>query len=322
MQYVDFSIRQYERLLDAALAGGYEFLTVRDYLLTDENELPERFVIMRHDVDRRAELSYAMANAEAVRGISATHYFRTYTFDGPEARRLVDMGHEVGYHYEDLSKTRGDVDAAHERFAENLEAFRAFVPVDTVCAHGSPLSPQHNASMWEDGPSLESYGLMGEGAYSIDTGRNSTDDLRYISDTGRDWNVEVDGWGTLHSTDGVAEMLEAGGHPHIYVLAHPGRWSHTRRGMAHRIAWDLAAESAKAAVKYPKTVIRTVTRQGGVPGLIPSSGSEESTPAEKPVAEPATAENVLVENAPVEDATESVDAESQTPSDPVTQTAD
>ncbi|QCJ46577.1 hypothetical protein [Haloprofundus sp. MHR1] len=315
MRLVDFSMRQYERLLDAALVGGYEFLTVREYLLADEGELPERFVIMRHDVDRRAELSYAMANAEAVRGISASHYFRTYTFDGPEARRLVEMGHEVGYHYEDLSKTRGDVEAAHDRFARNLETFRAFVPVDTVCAHGSPLSPQHNASMWEEGPSLESYGLVGEGAYSIDTGRNSTDELRYVSDTGRDWDVEVDGWGTLHSTAEVAEMLEAGGYPHLYVLAHPGRWSRTRRGMAHRIAWDLAAESAKVAVKFPKTAMRTVTRQSGAPGLIPtasdSASTPEETPAEEPAAEASAAGGAVDEN-----------ADSEPRSDPVTRTAD
>jgi hypothetical protein len=69
------------------------------------------------------------------------------------------MGHEVGYHYEDLSfawaklKAQGAGHRAQgkelkkelaelgiESFKKNLEMFRSIVPVKTICMHGSPVS--------------------------------------------------------------------------------------------------------------------------------------------------------------------------------------
>lgn len=76
---VDFTFSAYERLLDAALDAGYEFLTVADYLAADR--LPERFVVLRHDVDRRAAKSRAMAELERDRGVSATYYVREHLLD-------------------------------------------------------------------------------------------------------------------------------------------------------------------------------------------------------------------------------------------------
>lgn len=38
-------------------------------------------------------------------------------------------GHEIGYHYEDLVKARGDHGAAHDRFAANLTHFREYADI-------------------------------------------------------------------------------------------------------------------------------------------------------------------------------------------------
>ena len=47
---------------------------------------------------------------------------------------------EVGYHYEVLSKAKGDYEKAVELFEQELKEFRKIVDVKTICMHGSLLS--------------------------------------------------------------------------------------------------------------------------------------------------------------------------------------
>ena len=54
----------------------------------------------------------ALARLEADRDVPTTYYFRTSTFSPDTAAEVERLGHEVGYHYEDLVKTRGDFEAA------------------------------------------------------------------------------------------------------------------------------------------------------------------------------------------------------------------
>jgi hypothetical protein len=107
MNAIDYTFADYENLLDAAVNAGYELLSVEKYLRA--TELPERFIILRHDVDRKAANAAIMAKCEATRDIEATYYFRTSTFDPELIQTIADQGHEIGYHYEDLSQTDGQL---------------------------------------------------------------------------------------------------------------------------------------------------------------------------------------------------------------------
>jgi len=147
----DFTFETYGALLDAGLESGYSFLTVREYLATDDEDLPEQFVILRHDVDRKPENALAMARLEAMKDVPSTYYVRTIdkTFQPKLIKELEALGHEVGYHYEDMDRADGDVDAAHESFRAELARMRALVSVDTVCMHGNPLTAHDNRDMWD-----------------------------------------------------------------------------------------------------------------------------------------------------------------------------
>lgn len=125
-----FTFDDYDDLLATAAGAGYEFLTVREYLARES--VPERFLVLRHDVDRKAENAYKMATLEAERGVSSTYYFRTSTFEPTMARAVERLGHEVGYHYEDYVRAGGDLDEAHERFDRSLRWFRHVCEVDTI----------------------------------------------------------------------------------------------------------------------------------------------------------------------------------------------
>lgn len=245
MNLVDYTFRAYEDLLDAAINAGYVVLPVVDYLRADE--LPERYLVLRHDVDRKVGTAVAMATREATRGIRATYYFRTNTFDPVTVKQLADHDHEVGYHYEDLAQTHGDVQAARQRFAHNLNRFGEYVTVETVCAHGSPLSPVTNTKLWDNLPS--EHGLMGEAYRSIDVGADSQDGLRYLSDTGRTWRTSG-GIKDVETTGDLIAALESEEYPHIYLLAHPCRWARNRAELTERLVWDLGAETAKTATGW------------------------------------------------------------------------
>lgn len=245
MNVLDYTVSHYERLLDAALRADREFLTVREYLETQTP--PDGHVVLRHDVDRKVENALTLARLEAERGVAATYYFRTSTFDPEVVTEIADLGHEVGYHYEDLAATRGDRAAAKRRFAENLTEFREVADVKTVCAHGSPLSAQHNPDLWDGRlDELAEYGVLGEAYLSIDV--ESVSDLQYLSDTGRTWHAELPGVGLVETTSDLIIALGSDSCPNLYVLAHPSRWTRSRAELAEMVAWDVTAEIAKSTV--------------------------------------------------------------------------
>lgn len=262
----EFSYDRYADLVDAAVDGGYEFLTVREYLRREDH--PERFVILRHDVDRKPENALDLARIEADAGVDATYYFRAAeaTYE-PEIFEAVEaLGHEVGYHYEDLDRTDGDVAAAHEAFAANLSRFREHVTVDTVSMHGNPLTPHDNREMWtgggerddgvegdraDDHPTFTDYDLLGEVYLSVDF-----TDVTYFTDTNRTWYDEktvVDDWPVgangksvqVQTTSDLIDLVTAGDLDRLYLLAHPDRWTDSATERAFEVAKDAVFNAGK-----------------------------------------------------------------------------
>lgn len=250
----DFGFDDYERLLDAIEAGGHEILRVRDYVRRD---LPRRFVVLRHDVDRRAGHADRMAELEARKGITSTYYLRTSTFTRERAERLRELGHEVGYHYEDYVDANGDLERAHALFGANLREFRRVVPVETVCMHGNPLSPHDNREMWtaNGAPGLDEYDLLAEAYLSMDFG-----DVTYFSDTGRTWRDgplkikdhtmgEGEKSVSADATSDLVELFRDGDVERACVLAHPERWADSLSGRVVSVTTDRAVNLVKRGMR-------------------------------------------------------------------------
>ncbi|MEM4782595.1 MAG: hypothetical protein QXG03_13675 [Halalkalicoccus sp.] len=254
MNVRDFTFDHYGRLLDAALDSGYTFYTVDEYVRGDEHESPH--IVVRHDVDRKIGTARSMARVEAERGVPTTYYFRTSTFRPDLVAERRDLGHEVGYHYEDLVKTRGDFEAAHERFSRNLTSFREHADISTICPHGSPLSPHHNLDMWRGDRMIEDYDLLGEAYLSVETASDDPGKPSYVSDTGRDWGTAVSDFGRISTTDDLTAAIESDACERLYLLVHPGRWSRHPAEQAQRVAWDLAAEFGKTAARTAHSIGR------------------------------------------------------------------
>ncbi|MGM0540052.1 MAG: hypothetical protein ACQERT_12720 [Thermodesulfobacteriota bacterium] len=141
---------------------------------------------MRHDVDKFPANALKMAELEHNLDIPASYYFRAVLESWDEAviRKIAGLDHEVGYHYENLSMFKGDMDKAFADFEVNLERLRKLVPVSTVCMHGSPLSRINNLDLWKKYDYRE-LDIIGEPYLDVDYNQ-----VFYITDTGRKWNNE------------------------------------------------------------------------------------------------------------------------------------
>ncbi|HAF30100.1 MAG TPA: hypothetical protein DCG75_13750, partial [Bacteroidales bacterium] len=121
-------------------------------------------------------------------GIHGTYYFRILpkSFKPEIVKKIADLGHEIGYHYDDLAVCKGDYPKAFERFQKNLHILRTLAPVQTICMDGSPLSKFDNKHLWQK-YDYKSLGILGEPYLDIDFNK-----VFYLTDTGRRW----DGWKT------------------------------------------------------------------------------------------------------------------------------
>ena len=143
-------------------------------------------VILRHDVDARPMNALNCARLEKKMGITGTFYFRITpgSYDEAVIREIHRLGHEIGYHYEELSSVRGNFEKAIRLFEQNLAKLRRLAPVETICMHGSPLSKYDNRKLWEKYDYRE-YGIIGEPYLDI-----GFDKVYYLTDTGRCWDGE------------------------------------------------------------------------------------------------------------------------------------
>jgi len=224
----DFTFKAYSALIDHLKESGYQFLTFEDICSSPENV--EKWCVLRHDVDRLPWNAVIMARIEYEKGLRATYYFRVAkeAYNENVIRSIVQLGHEAGYHYEDMDLASGDVDIAFESYKKNLNHFRDFYPVRTICMHGSPMSKYDNRSVW-DKYNYKENGIIGELYFDIDY-----TEVFYITDTGRHWNnSEISVRDKVNSSFTINiphsktlfELAEKGKLPNkIMINTHPHRW--------------------------------------------------------------------------------------------------
>jgi hypothetical protein len=138
-QMPDFCLHDYDRLVRALLGAGYALGPVE--------ELPrlraDRAVLLRHDVDLHIPGIERVAEIECDHGVAATyfvpltlHFNPFYPENRAVLRRLVEMGHRIGLHY-DLNSYPRDRMAALEHLDREVNALSALLEtkVEAICMH-------------------------------------------------------------------------------------------------------------------------------------------------------------------------------------------
>jgi len=175
----DFTYDTYSGLIASLKKAGYVFLPFIDFISNGSDG--EKCIALRHDIDRLPENALKMARMENTAGIKASYYFRIVkeSYDEDIIRQIAELGHEIGYHYENLTTCGGDLRLAIDDFRLNLEKLRKLYPVNTICMHGSPLSKWDNRDLWKK-YDYRDYGIIAEPYFDIDF-----DEVFYLTDTGR-----------------------------------------------------------------------------------------------------------------------------------------
>ena len=116
---LDFTLNSYKLLLEKFQQHNYAIVAYEDFI---QKPPSKKLVIMRHDVDKYPDNSYWSAKAEKEIGARATYYFRIVkeSNDPETIRAIADLGHEIGYHYEDLTLADGDIKKAIDLFEKHL----------------------------------------------------------------------------------------------------------------------------------------------------------------------------------------------------------
>lgn len=232
---MDFTTRKYKELLLSLQQQGYQFITFEQYCT--QNKPTGQWVILRHDVDRKPQNSLATAQIEHSLGIRASYYFRIVPDSNqPEyIRQIAALGHEIGYHYEDMAIANGNAEKAFLHFQQQLAYFRQFYPVRTICMHGAPTSQWDGRELWKQ-YDYRSVNIIGEPYFDMDFS-----EVLYLTDTGRCWdgyNVSVrdkipvyqDEWVkqglVYHTTNDLIRAIQVGQTPRrLMITTHPQRWT-------------------------------------------------------------------------------------------------
>lgn len=262
---MDFTLKKYEKLLNALKPAGYTFQTMTDFF---QHPL-QKSIILRHDVDARKLHSLKFAQIQKEMGIKGTYYFRmvSKSYDETVIREIEAMGHEIGYHYEDMDFAKGDLQMAIQLFEKHLKKLRKVADVKTVCMHGSPLSRYDNRDLWKQ-YDYRDYDVIGEPYFDIDF-----DKVFYLTDTGRRWDgskysVRDMAWvpdaskykvsvktsrinrgflqKNFHSTDEIIAATQDNRLPHrVMINFHPQRWTN------QKLLWtqELLLQNIKNIVK-------------------------------------------------------------------------
>jgi hypothetical protein len=246
----DFTLKIYKKLIKVFIEKGYTFITFEEYLKNPLNY--SKVVILRHDVDKRPVNSLKTAQIENELGIKGVYYFRIVKESNhPEIiKAIAKLGHEIGYHYEDLTLAKGDTDIAKKLFGENLNYFRRYYPITTICMHGSPMTKWDNKDIWEH-INYKQYGIIGEPYFDLDFNL-----FQYLTDTGRRWDgdkVSVRDkvcskyYSHVRTTDQLMGQINGNAlSDKLMLTIHPQRWDDSI------IAWyiELYGQSFKNIIKY------------------------------------------------------------------------
>ncbi len=244
---MDFTQKIYTQLLTELLKNDYSFQTFEKFVARPH----KKAVVLRHDVDKLPKNAVDLAKIESSLGIQASYYYRIVKQSNvPQLIETVrDMGHEIGYHYEDLTLAKGDKEQAIKMFEKNLQYFRKYYKVTTACMHGSPLSKWDNRLIWEQ-YNYKDYGIIAEPYFDVDYNQ-----VFYITDTGRNWNnssisirdkvdsvFDIEIKSTKHLIDlANHELLPE----QLIINTHPQRWFNPGVGWLN----ELILQSIKNQVK-------------------------------------------------------------------------
>ena len=208
----EFLLANYERILEAALNSGYEFLSF-DQIGKEQGPLS---CLLRHDIDSELLHCNQMMDIEKELGIKATYFVMTrstaYNLFCVEAmkqiERILSDGHRLGLHFMGELCEGDDTEIILEKVLNEVRwlEIEFGAPVNAISFH----QPTKNIldSNFEIPSLCNTYN------------KNQTHPYFYVSDTNMSWLHE-------HPLDIFLNQI----YPRLQLLIHPIWWTETLQGL-------------------------------------------------------------------------------------------
>ena len=239
-----FDDRTYWRLLDE-LARTHRPVRFADL----ERSAPDRYFILRHDIDYSPAAGLRLAREESKRGVQATYFLLVgclyYSLLDPEyagvPREIGELGHEIGLHYDVntfVHLPRGRWEALLQSQARLLEDL-AGVPVRAIAMHQPGLN-NHDPFRVSTAGFVNAY----DDAYFKE--------MPYVSDSCRAFRDA--GW----------DLLTGPSRPDRFQLAlHPINWAEADRGR-EEIFEGVHTTAARRLDTAKEVLLAQIARHEGV----------------------------------------------------------
>lgn len=234
---MEFSLESYKEIILDLQERGFYILQPYDVGLFEESDdLPEKAVILRHDVDMGLHASLEMAELEQSLGVRSYYFFQLtspfYSLLSPDSLQIFDMirmqGHGVGLHYDPSSTFL--VTELIDMFATISEQSAGFFPISLH--NPSVTEPEAFAKALDD---IDAYGFPNPTRMN---GPEIMDHFYYWSDS------------LMIPRRPLSEVVEE--QNHLQLLFHPEQWVNGVED--YRQAFDMAhiknvmaTEQAKSA---------------------------------------------------------------------------
>lgn len=206
----NFSLKNYKRSISTGISSGYKFFKLKDHNTAQDNELS---VLMRHDVDTQLLIAESMSKIENDLGVKATYFFRFHAHsynpmkinDARVIKRISDLGHEIGLHYEPDYYSM--IDSSLENgLKREIEILQEICKKEVVSV--APHEPTRTNSFRLEDSIVKNLRLENQ-AYDKTILKNN----KYISDSSCHWR---EGSMLFHFSEKIYKNL--------YVLTHPYWW--------------------------------------------------------------------------------------------------
>lgn len=220
----DYLQKQYEALLQ----NGYEIITCAEYV-ERKNELSNQHIaVNRIDIDlsvKKTELLIDIFNKLKIKGsfflrLHAPEY-NPFSFENYRIiKKLIDTGHELGYHSEIVDQAEIWNEDAKDCLLRDIDIInRAFnIKIKGVASHGGGTG-LNNLDFWKNHKPKE-FGLLYEG-YDLEPEYNLFQEAFYISDSEwTRWKCYDKGKLCVDDRRSIAEHA-SDKRPLLHVLIHP-----------------------------------------------------------------------------------------------------
>ncbi|MDD5570382.1 MAG: hypothetical protein PHD97_04410 [Bacteroidales bacterium] len=249
----DFTFVKYKQLIKTIQEHNYQLMSYEEYA-GNSFGINDKIVIVRHDVDRSPINALKTAEIENKLGLKCTYYFRVVkeSYDETIIKKIVQLGHEIGYHYEDLLLANGNPEKAISLFENNLNKLSEFYKIKTICMHGSPRSKIDNRDIWKN-YDYKKYKILAEPYIDL-----NFSEVFYITDASRKWNnrsatirdfVNSSYSIPVKSSNDIMELFKNSLMPNkIMINIHPHNWTDSEIEWTKIWLWQSLKNAVKALI--------------------------------------------------------------------------